>query len=99
MVGSVCRGGYQGLAPIFLPSEIGRNKTVIWIYKKKNGYLSINFVAKSNKDYFVRPENYILLFSTYIKMIKNDKDGFLLIKVRNYLSFSHWNWNDCVVSL
>ncbi|STD27117.1 hypothetical protein [Enterococcus mundtii] len=65
----------------FLSSEIGETKQ-LYEFARRMDMLALTLSLKSNKDYFVRPENYILLFSTYIKMLKNDKDGFFIDKKR-----------------
>lgn len=71
----------------FLPSERGERKQ-LYEFARRIDMLALTLSLKSNKDYFVRPENYALLFSTYIKMIKNDKDAFFIDKKRQ-LSIIH----------
>ncbi len=51
-------------------------------FKRRMDMLALTLSLKRNDDSFLFPEVYELLFSTYIKMIETDKDGFFIDEKR-----------------
>ncbi|WP_206853793.1 hypothetical protein [Candidatus Enterococcus mangumiae] len=51
-------------------------------FARRIDMLALTLSLKSSNNFCVSPENYELLFSTYIKMIENDQDDFFIDKKR-----------------
>ena len=59
--------------------------------KKRVDMLALSLALKPNDKNFDQNDDYKLLISTYIKMLEQDQDEFLLIEIRSKISFDHWS--------